>query len=620
MGIPADDLMHHCDFCVLAFDSLKKRNEHTLGHFQQKLCATCNVPIINIAGYWYQRHVGANCADANDEQVCSDDSSIYACSLSAEEPTTIKVELGPVDIIEAYDNESAKEHSDDLYSDSNAHICELCSDIFDDEHELMDHQKLCGKHSKTPYGKLPTLANSPGASGAIANLEKYTCTLCQQTFKAKKELRYHVRVQHTRHKIACELCSKKFDDKHELMDHQKLCGKRPKNPYGKLPTLANSLGGSGAIVNLNKLTCTQCQQTFEAERELRYHVRMQHTGHKIACELCSKMFDDEHGLMHHQKLCGEYPKLPYGKLPTLASSAGGSGAIANLNKSTCTLCQQTFEAEEELRCHVRVQHTGHGIACEGQCTINGCTRVFASDSMLARHLDAHQWMTCDICQKRARGKSLMRQHMRSHRSQAGEKYTCPDCGEVFSAKFRFECHAMIHSGGTDFKCQYDGCSRVFRFKRNFDEHNEVHERLLNDPAAKELYCQTCDKLMKTQSLFARHKCLKFICYYCGKEFRRMSLLKEHLNSHTGAKPYECDVCKKTFSRYFNLKRHTMIHSGKKPYVCRECGQAFNQNNEMHRHRFKAHGIFKRKFPCTFCEQVFPENSLLRRHLGSHGAV
>ncbi|EJD44209.1 hypothetical protein AURDEDRAFT_114346 [Auricularia subglabra TFB-10046 SS5] len=52
------------------------------------------------------------------------------------------------------------------------------------------------------------------------------------------------------------------------------------------------------------------------------------------------------------------------------------------------------------------------------------------------------------------------------------------------------------------------------------------------------------------------------CSYCQKRFERMSVLKTHLNCHTGAKPYVCTVpgCDATFGVLSNMYRHVRSHT------------------------------------------------------------
>nr|CAD2171666.1 unnamed protein product [Meloidogyne enterolobii] len=102
-------------------------------------------------------------------------------------------------------------------------------------------------------------------------------------------------------------------------------------------------------------------------------------------------------------------------------------------------------------------------------------------------------------------------------------------------------------------------------EENFKQSKHKNVEKINSLKSEIKKCPYCEKPYFSMPAFAMHILThqaKHKCPKCAKLFSRPWLLKGHLRSHTGQKPFGCGNCGKAFSDRSNLRAHLNKHNGK----------------------------------------------------------
>ena len=108
----------------------------------------------------------------------------------------------------------------------------------------------------------------------------------------------------------------------------------------------------------------------------------------------------------------------------------------------------------------------------------------------------------------------------------------------------------------------------------------------------------------------------FICDICRYCCASKSVMTSHINTHTGAKPFECKVCLKRFAQPKTLHFHLKTHL-RPQFKCDFCPKMFNQKHSKNQHMNTHTGA--RPFECEQCDQRFSSKSGRNRHEQTHSA-
>lgn len=189
--------------------------------------------------------------------------------------------------------------------------------------------------------------------------------------------------------------------------------------------------------------------------------------------------------------------------------------------------------------------------------------------------------------------------------ERGQKrdFNCSVCGRSYQSRETLVKHSVKHT--KEFVCRK--CTQGFSDAESLQIHNDTRH-------GQQFLCSSCGKTVLGRrnflSHFTTHEEKPWKCHYqaCGMSFLKQKTLIDHINVHTGFKPYKCGTCTAKYAHAASLSRHKMSCGSK--LVCPTCNREFSSPSALTDHKQGEHMM--KSFVCR-CGKRFRWRPNLSRH-------
>ncbi|CAG9119933.1 unnamed protein product [Plutella xylostella] len=283
-----------------------------------------------------------------------------------------------------------------------------------------------------------------------------------------------------------------------------------------------------------RFMCLYCEQRFPEKRTCEAHVQSHFRYY--ACRHCDYRHHREQQIWVHMQ--------------------------RNHKEFECKKCNDKFPCYSKLRTHVRKAH--ETLECEV------CDKTIYSAYSLKQHMKRHQGLApvyeCNVCDKKYKNKSALKTHIKdahNTKDDAAPPVYCVECKQHFKNESILKLHLQMSKKHAAPRYECDHCGVKSVNKAGLQYHiDSTHMKIPR------YECETCDQKFITIISLRRHKqnahggkkaaVKKHVCHVCGKEFTIRKSLEEHLNTHSGLRPYKCNVCGDTFAYSAALYTHNKL--------------------------------------------------------------
>ena len=507
--------------------------------------------------------------------------------------------------------------------DNNDNVkCDICGTEFSQKKNMEIHKRVhhkiepkssdIGDSNETIPPEIPYNNDNNSHDNQVHEEKKlFRCAYCESNFDTLEELSSHHKQLHKdkRLRLKCSICTQSFLAKRSLTRHIKTVHE-----------------------GIKPFKCELCNVGYYTNIRLRCHYQRVHKEKKrklktsFKCEYCNTEFSSKTSLITHNKKFHDGKKLHYKPLPK--------------KPFKCPICNKGYKVEYYLTLHIQGVHEGKKpFLCEL------CNNAFGTIKALNNHhKQAHEGknpLNCKVCGKLFLKKFVLNRHMKIHRNE--KPVSCNQCNMTFRQKGDLKKHRMADKCSLNENLGNASSEQFLKMAEKETncqetESPKIHKRV-NEPTTSgmgdsneetlEYEIQNCDVDHVNDDIPLNNQVHEgkkpFKCAHCKSDFDTFEeFTVHHEELHQGKeqgfirdlskKQFKCRSCPKEYSEQLNLIWHVqLVHKGKKPFKCENCNIDFEKVKEISRHNKEFHQGENLQLKCNICQKVMT-NAYGQRHM------